>query len=57
MLSLLCLRDLEVSKNYFLRLAQVVLFHERELQAAHRWLMQVPQKRKELPMRNERDVG
>lgn len=54
MLSLLCLRDLELNCLFCLRLAQVVLFHEREHRAA---LMQAPQRRKELHMRNEREVG
>ena len=47
MLSLLCLRDLDLKCHTCLRLmlAQVTLFHEREHQAAHLWLMQVAQRR------------
>ena len=45
MLSLLCLRDLDLKCHTCLMLAQVAIFHEREHQAAHLWLMQVPLRR------------
>ena len=55
-LFLLCLRDLNLRSLFFLRLDQVVVVSRGRGQAAHLWQMPAPQKRKDLPMRNERDI-